>query len=107
MSEKLLKIGAIIFLMVFFGLLFAQQTGFYKNEIQEEVELTSEQIKKFEEDIKEGKEIDVTNYIVKETDYSNKLSNGIYKVSLKLEKLVDKALKSFFKGASTLVSDGK
>lgn len=105
MTEKIFKIGIILFLMVFFGLLFAQQTGFYKNEIQEDIELTNEQIKKFEEDIKLGKEIDIEDYKVKRVDYSNKLSKGIYDTSLKLEILVDKTLKFIFKGATSLVSD--
>jgi len=105
MMEKVMKIGAILFFMVFFGLLFAQQTGFYKNEVQEEVELTNEQIEQFEKDIQAGKEIDVTNYIKEKTDYSTKLSKSIYQVSLKLESVVDKTLKYLFQGASKLVSD--
>ena len=68
--------------------------------------LTEEQIINFEEDIKNGKKVDIKKYVLYEDkDYSNKVSSDIYKISLKLETAVDSAIKMVFNGAGSLVSE--
>ena len=67
--------------------------------------LTEEQIKAFEEDIKNGKEINVKDYIINQKNYTNKLSNDIYKVSLRLEKGIDKTIKLIFKYVNNTLED--
>ena len=44
-----------------------------------------------EEDIKNGKSVDISNYVINENkDYTTKLTSDVYSVSLKLEKTIDK-----------------
>ena len=106
MKEKIAKFILFGFVILFAGLLFADANGYYVNKTYEHKTLTEEQIKKFEEDIKNGVSIDVEDYTINnEKDYTNKLSDGIYKVSLKIESLVDSFLTALFNGAGSLISD--
>ena len=60
-------------------------------------EATEEQIKKFEEDIKNGKNVDISNYVINENkDYTTNFTNDVYSVSLKVEKTIDKIVKFIF-----------
>ena len=40
-----------------------------------------------------------------DVDYTNGLSNALYTISLKLERVVDKTIQYIFKGANNLVAD--
>lgn len=100
-------ITILLTFLVFFGLLlFAQSQGYYQSKNEKAKVLTENQIKKFEQDIKEGKNIDVEKYILyEEKDYTNNVTNNVYKVSLKLENFMDKAVKLVFNKTGNLVSD--
>ena len=87
-------------------LLLAQSQGYYKTRSEKAKILTDEQIEKFEKDVQDGRNIDVTEYIMyKDKDYRNDVSENIYKVSLKLETIVDKTIKLIFNSASNAVND--
>lgn len=83
-----LKISIVCFFIVYFLL----ENGYYENKKARQVALTEENIRKFEEDVKQNKIIDISNYkIEEEKDYSNKIS--------KLgQSLTDKAGKFIIKG---------
>ena len=92
------------FLVFFLILIFAQSQGYYKNRNEKAKILTDEQINEFEKDIAKGKEIDIKKYVLYEDkDYSNNVSSNVYKTSLKIEKVIDKAVKLIFKGTSNMV----
>lgn len=105
MKTKLIKSIFFLFLLSFIVLLVLEETGYYKTRSSKVKTLTEEQIKTFEEDIKAGKEIDVNDYVINRVDYSNNLSNNIYKVSLKLEKGLDSVIKFIFKKVNDMVDD--
>lgn len=87
-------------------LLIAQSQGYYKNKNEKAKDLTEEQIKDFEKDVKDGKAIDVRKYVLYEDrDYTNNVSDDVYKLSLKLEGIVDTTIKIVFNGASKAVND--
>lgn len=96
MIKKIIKYFTILLLIVF---LFFYNMGefIYKNKITEKKELTEEQIIKFEKDIKEGKEIDINDYVVKETNYQNKITEINSSISHTLEKVFKKLFKHFLK----------
>ena len=105
-KENIAKFFFIVLVVLFLSLLVAELSGYYKTKTTRVKELTEEQIASFEKDIKDGKEVDIKDYLnYDETDYSNKLSNNIYKISLKLEKFVDDTIKYIFSGAEKLVVD--
>ena len=76
-SYKKIFHGFIWFLFLsFLVLYFAQAGGYYEELNNKKASLTEEKIKQFEEDIKNGKEIKVENYVVNmNKDYSNKISS--------------------------------
>lgn len=60
----------------FLVLYFAQAGGYYEDINNKKASLTEEKIKQFEEDVKEGKEIKVENYVVDiKKDYGNNVSS--------------------------------
>lgn len=64
------------FTIVIFGIiLILMENGYYDNMKAENVRLTQENIRKFEEDVKANKIVDISNYkIEEEKDYSNSIS---------------------------------
>ena len=96
MRKKILKYGIILFFSFF---LFIYNFGqyFYKSDITIKKELTEKEIKKFEEDIKNGKEIDVSNYVVKKKNYNNKITTFNSNISHFIEKSFRKLFKYFIK----------
>lgn len=100
------KIIISIFLFMFFFILISNELGYYENKNQKVKRLTEEQVAKFEKDIQEGKNVDITEYVVDDVaDYSNNVAKGLYKVSLELEKLVDKAVKVVFTTSEKMVTN--
>lgn len=65
-----------ILFLSFLVLYFAQAGGYYEDLNSKKASLTKENIEKFEEDVKNGKEIKVENYVVNmKKDYDNKVSS--------------------------------
>ena len=105
MRTKLIKGIFYLFLLSFIVLLVLEETGYYKTRTSKVKTLTEEQIKVFEQDIKSGKEIDINDYVINRVDYTNDLSNKIYKISLKLEKGLDSVIKFIFRKVNEMVEE--
>ena len=96
----LLKTSVILFLLLYIML----ENGYYENKMSRKASLTEENIRKFEEDVKNDKIIDITDYnIEEEKDYSNsisrigqKLTDSVGKVIIKGTDGVVDILKSLF-----------
>lgn len=89
--KKLIE-GLFLFCFLFFVILFiTKNNNYYENEKV----LTEEAIERFEEDIKSGKEIITSNYIIEPKDYSNKANILGLKCSNMIEKGVNRILKKF------------
>lgn len=69
MIEKTFKYGCIGLVLLFFFFFFVGDI-IYKNRLTTKTILTEEQIKKFEEDVKNGVNIDINDYVVKDKDLS-------------------------------------
>lgn len=76
-SYKKIFHGFIWFLFLsFLVLYFAQKGGYYEDINNKKSTLTEEKIKQFEQDIKDGKEIRVENYVVDiKKNHNNKISS--------------------------------
>lgn len=105
MKTKLIKGIFFLLLLSFIVLLILEETGYYKTRTSKVKTLTEEQIKVFEQDIKAGKEIDINDYVINRVDYTNDLSNKIYKISLKLEKGLDSVIKFIFRKVNEMVEE--
>jgi len=69
-----LKILGGLFL-VYIALFIANMSGYYESKIKDQVFVTEEGIKEFEEKVQNGEEIDINSFLNKESeDYSTNLS---------------------------------
>ena len=85
---------AILF-AIFMTLYISQATGYYDYEQYKKVSITKDKISQFEQDVRDGKEIRVENYLDNvQIDYNNKVS----KTGLKLSSTIKKYVKSSING---------
>ena len=92
MNKKVFYFFSIIILIVFL-LLFFFGSNIFENEITLKTELTISQINKFESDIKNGVEIDLNDYLVKEKNYDNIIT----KTNKKISNMISGGFKKLFK----------
>ena len=98
--NKTIKIIGIVLFIMFLSVYFSRyNTNYYENRNV----LTEEAIVKFEQDIKEGKDISINTYLKKEKDYNNKASTIGLKLSKGIEIGFKKSLKLLFKCMEGLV----
>ena len=74
----ILKLLGVLF-VVYLSLTIAISTGYYEAKLSEKTTITDEAMKQFEEDIRNGKEVDITDYV---TDIRKDYSNGTTKVGV-------------------------
>ena len=105
-KESIFKFILLCFIICFLVILFAGKTGYYEKKLRDNSILTEEQIKKFEEDLKNGKNVDISNYVINENkDYTTKLKSDVYSVYLNLEKTIDKIVKFIFNEVGKNIND--
>lgn len=106
-KKVLTKVFKKAFLIIFIGfsaMYISQATGYYEFEQYNKKVLTEEKIKEFEQDIKNGKNIDVNNYVVKENkNYESKISKIGDELSSYVESVVVSGLNTTFKYLNNLM----
>ncbi len=95
------KIVLILFL-IFLGVYFSGKNGYYESVLHNKKNLTEEQIMKFENDIANNIEVDLNEYIPKEDNNSNFVSNGAYNISQFLSNLLNDKCKDVWNLIKTL-----
>lgn len=97
LAKKILS-KCFIFLFLAYSVLYLSEgAGYFEYEQHRNMVLTNEKIKEFEEDVKNGKNIDIGNYVEsKAKDYSNSVSNFGLDVSKFVNTVVTDGLNSFF-----------
>ena len=82
--HKIFKFCFTISLVAFLTLYLSQATGYYEYEQHKTATFTSKQIKQFEKDVAEGKNIDMKKYLENSNkDYSNRMSDLGYELSIR------------------------
>ncbi len=103
---KVLKVIGILIVILFFCLFFANSTGYYEYKLSKKTTLTSEAIAQFEQDIKDGKSVDVKDYITDDKkNYDNSVSNLNRKVSNSISKVFGGTLKYLFKYVNRVANE--
>jgi ABC-type dipeptide/oligopeptide/nickel transport system permease component len=97
---KVFKVVLTLLFIAFLTLYVSQATGYYDYQQYQKKELTAEKMKQFEEDVKAGKNIDITNYL--ETNIHN-YNNGVSLTSLKLSTVVKHYVQKSIGGAFGLL----
>ena len=88
----------LILVLSFLIIYFTSEAGYFDHIKSRRVSLTTEQIAKFEQDIKEGKEIDINDYYInKDDEYNNKFSKLGLTLSNKLREIIIAVLNKTFK----------
>lgn len=89
-----LKIALIVLFIGYISLFILNKTGYYEGNMRKKMELTNKQIEKFEKDIKDGKQIDINDYLIdKKDDYTNNTSKVGYYISTSIEKILNDGIK--------------
>lgn len=102
----MLKFVAMLLFLAFIVAYSIGESGYYEYRLSNKKNLTDEQIEQFEQDVKDGKDIDITQYLKdNKVDYTNTLSRTTYKVSSKLNKVLKKGIEGIFKYVNKLVED--
>lgn len=105
-AKKSISLILILITIIFICSYAVSQSGYYEYSMQSKKNLTEEEIKQFESDIKAGIDIDITNYLEnKEIDYTNTLTRTTVKVSTKVNEYLKKGIESVFKVLNQLVEN--
>lgn len=107
-NKKLNKFFWYVFLvlfMAFFTLYTAGRFGYYEYTQNEKKVLTEEQIKKFEEDVKSGKEIDIDKYLVTKENFQGKNKRMGLKISEFIGNYTKIGIDKIFKILNNLVEN--
>ena len=87
-----LRILGIAFI-VFLGLYIASISGYYESQVGDKVALTEDAIKEFEQDVLEGKEVDIKTYVTNDSkDYSNNFTDLGDKFSESIQKVLTEGI---------------
>lgn len=96
----------MIFFISFLVIYFSELTGYYEYQNYKKSSLTEEQIKQFEKDVQDGKEIDLNKYLViEEKNYNNTLSKASNKLSNAISNIVQDGVENTFKFLSRLIDE--
>ena len=83
-------------IFIFLTMYISVGSNYYEYELHKKVMLTNEDIKKFEDDVKNNKEVDIDNYISSRVDYSNSFSKASTKVSKETKKYIKQGIEGIF-----------
>ena len=102
--DKVLKLVGFTILIIFLVMFFTSSSGYYEYELNKKTNLTQEAILEFEQDVKDGKEIDINDYLVEEEkDYSNTFSNVGVSLSNKIGTIFKEGVKLIFNSLGNFV----
>lgn len=103
---KIFKVVFTIFFVIFLTLYFSQLAGYYEYHNYQKMVMTEEMIKKFEDDIKNGKEIDIENYVDNTNkNYQNKISSLGLSISNFISKNISNGVIKTFSYISNMVDE--
>jgi hypothetical protein len=105
MNHKVFNYILLILFLIFLALYYSANAGLIDYQSKYKKELTEEEIIKFEEDIKNGIDIDLNVYRNDESRYNNTLSKATLKVSNGIGNVFQDIMNYFFKQIEKSVSN--
>lgn len=98
MNKFIVKGFCFALVVVFLVMIFTSSSGYYEYELNKKTTLTNEAIEKFERDLKDGKSIDIDDYVVKDDkNYDNRISKIGNSISNKIDNVMSTGIKYLFK----------
>lgn len=105
-KNRIINLVGILLFFSFVVIYLLELTGYYEYQNHKKTVLTEQQIKRFEKDVADGKEININEYlIINETKYNNILSKFTSKLSSGISNIVQSGVESTFKVLSKLVEN--
>jgi len=102
-KENAIRNVFVVLFLIFMSLYMAVQAGYYEYRNNKQATLTVEQIQKFEQDVKDGKKVDLEDYLVSESpSRKSKISEFSTNLSNNVEKYVKKAISFTFSSLGNL-----
>ena len=102
--KKIIKYFLFMIIFIFLCSYIIEMSGYYEYNLNNKKNLTEEEMRQFEEDVRSGKEIDLNSYLKDSSiDYSNSLSRTTSDVSLKLNDYLKEFLTNGLKVFKKLV----
>ena len=101
--KKIFNYMPIIIIVLFLGLFFSYQNGYYDKYMRDKIDLTNQNIERFEQDLIDGRDVTLEDYLEQEKSYATKISHLSLKVSNKLENIISRGIKYIFKKISSFV----
>ena len=103
---KLFKGILVALFIVYITIYVSQLTGYYEYKNYQKTVLTEEQIEQFEQDVKEGKQVNVKDYVVNTNkNYQTNLSKIGMNLSNTISSWVNKGINSSFDFLVKLVDE--
>ena len=97
LRTKIFRFTFIVLLAIFLTMFVSNKYGYYEYKKREQVTLTQEQIKQFEEDVKNGKNVDLENYLSKTNkNYQTKFSQLGLNISNSIAGTIENGVNKFF-----------
>lgn len=100
-----IKLLITILFGIYLAIYFSFKNGYYDYIEKEKNILTEEKMKEFELDIKNGKDINLENYIEPKKDYTNVVSKIGVKTGEASKEIITKSLETFIKVIGTFVTN--
>lgn len=105
-KNQFFRVLFIFLFIAYITIYTSQKSGYMDFQNYKKMSLTKEKIKEFEQDVKEGKEVDLTKYTDNNVRcYSNKISNAGYNISKGVSTLVNKGVVGFFDAVARLAEE--
>lgn len=102
--NKVFKMSVIILFAIYITIFVSNKYGYFEYQKLKQVTLTQEQIKKFEEDVKNGINVEIEDYLDNvNVNYQTKLSQAGLDVSNVLSDTIEKGVNGFFGYINKLV----
>ena len=90
----ILKLLGILF-VVYISLTIDISTGYYEAKLSEKTTITEEAMQRFEEDVRNGKDVDITDYV---TDIRKDYSNGTTKAGVMFSQTIETVMSKGING---------
>lgn len=105
-KNKIFSRIIIVLFVIYITIYISQLTGYYEYKNYQKMVLTKEQIKQFEQDVKDGKNVKLNDYVVNTNKYyQTRLSKAGLDLSNIISHLVQKGISSSFDFLVKLVDE--
>ena len=105
-ANKIFSWFLFILLITFITLYISQASGYYEYEQSRKTAFTEEQIKQFEQDVKDGKEIDINDYLENTNkNYQNNISRLSLNVSEGIGRYAKMGIEKIFEGIAKVIEE--